>query len=231
MNFDYCNRMSLEKWQTDELKKAYDIPDSVTNIGNRTFSGCSGLTSIEIPDSITTIGYNAFYGCAKLTSVKIPNRVWGFGDRAFKGCKGLADSDGFVIVNGNLYDYFGENKNVIIPDGVHCIRKEAFADCSFIVDITVPNSVKSISQNAFAGCDMIRKATLPAWKCGINFSNITNLFPSPEPDRTACFWAASAPRRPAWRPWPSCLSWEQPQPQGHQRRTWRRRATVRISSS
>ena len=25
MNFEYCNRMSLEKWQTDELKKAYDI--------------------------------------------------------------------------------------------------------------------------------------------------------------------------------------------------------------
>ena len=136
--------------------------------------------AITIPETlggypVECIGYNAFYGCANLTSVKIPNRVWGFGDRAFKGCKGLADSDGFVIVNGNLYDYFGENKNVIIPDGVHCIRKEAFADCSFIVDITVPNSVKSISQNAFAGCDMIRKATLPAWKCGINFSNITNL--------------------------------------------------------
>ena len=43
------------------------IPDSVTSIGSRAFSGCTGLTSITIPDNVTTIGYEAFSGCTNLT--------------------------------------------------------------------------------------------------------------------------------------------------------------------
>ena len=45
------------------------IPTSVTSIGERAFSGCSGLTSIEIPNSVTEIGDNAFEGCSNLTSI------------------------------------------------------------------------------------------------------------------------------------------------------------------
>ena len=37
------------------------------SIGERTFSGCSGLTSINIPDSVTDIGDNAFWGCGNAT--------------------------------------------------------------------------------------------------------------------------------------------------------------------
>ena len=36
------------------------IPDSVTSIGNRAFSGCSSLTSVTIPDGVTSIGDSAF---------------------------------------------------------------------------------------------------------------------------------------------------------------------------
>ncbi|MCR5821967.1 MAG: leucine-rich repeat domain-containing protein, partial [Bacteroidales bacterium] len=56
------------------------IPDSVTyngntyavtSIGDYTFRGCSGLTSVTIPDAVTSIGLYAFYGCRGLTSVTI----------------------------------------------------------------------------------------------------------------------------------------------------------------
>ena len=47
------------------------IPQSVTEIGDNAFEGCTGLTSIVIPDSVTEIGNNAFEGCTRLTSIVI----------------------------------------------------------------------------------------------------------------------------------------------------------------
>ena len=39
------------------------IPNTVTNIKDYAFQGCSGLTNITIPNSVTSIGVYAFYGC------------------------------------------------------------------------------------------------------------------------------------------------------------------------
>ena len=41
----------------------YNIPDSVTSIGDLAFSCCETLTSINIPDSVTSIGNSAFSYC------------------------------------------------------------------------------------------------------------------------------------------------------------------------
>ncbi len=42
---------------------------SVSSIGNRAFSGCSGLTSVTIPKSVTSIGDGAFDGCRNLNTI------------------------------------------------------------------------------------------------------------------------------------------------------------------
>ena len=59
---------------------------SVTSIGERVFSSCSGLTSINIPSSVTSIGESAFAGCSGLTAINIPNSVMSIGRYAFEIC-------------------------------------------------------------------------------------------------------------------------------------------------
>ena len=66
------------------------IPNSVTSIGGRAFSSCSGLTSVTIPNSVTSIGGRAFSGCSSLTSVTIGNSLTSIGDRAFYECLNLS---------------------------------------------------------------------------------------------------------------------------------------------
>src|SRR5208282_597065 len=65
------------------------IPDSVINIGNFAFSGCSGLTNVTIGNSVTNIGNDAFNYCTSLTSITIPGSVSSIGVYAFNQCTKL----------------------------------------------------------------------------------------------------------------------------------------------
>ena len=111
------------------------IPNSVTSIGDRAFSGCSGLTSVTIPNSVTIIGNSAFYDCSGLTSVTIPNSVTSIGDYAFHHCSGLT--------------------SVTIPNSVTSIGVYAFEYCSGLTSVTIGNSVTSIGKDAFRYCNSL----------------------------------------------------------------------------
>lgn len=65
------------------------IPETITEIKDYAFYGCSGLTSVSIPNSVTSISWSAFNNCSGLTSVTIPNSVTSISGNAFYGCKNL----------------------------------------------------------------------------------------------------------------------------------------------
>ena len=98
---------------------AYTIPDSVTEIGDRAFAGCSGLTSVTIPDSVTEIGDRVFAGCTGLMSVTIPDSVTDVGRQAFWSCAGLT--------------------SVTIPENVTGVGEEAFHFCNNLTSVTILN--------------------------------------------------------------------------------------------
>jgi hypothetical protein len=82
------------------------LPDSMTNLGSRTFSGCTGLTSIELPNGLTEIGGEAFRGCTGLTSIVIPDSVTKIGDEAFRGCTNLSHltlSAGITLLGEDVF--------------------------------------------------------------------------------------------------------------------------------
>ena len=107
----------------------YTIPDSVTNIAEQAFNGCTSLKSVTIPNGVTSIDNYAFVYCGNITNITIPESVASIGDGAFSGCTSL--------------------KSITIPNSVTSIGDSAFEDCSSLTSITIPNSVTSIGSNAF----------------------------------------------------------------------------------
>ncbi len=126
---------------------AYTIPNSVTSIGSKAFSGCSGLTSITIPSSVTSIGSKAFSGCSGLTSVTINSN---------------AIASKTYTESYSMKDIFGEQVNqYVLGDSVKSIGGYAFRFCSSLTSVTIPNSVTSIGSRAFYNCTGLTSIEIP----------------------------------------------------------------------
>ncbi len=100
-------------------KTSYDIPSTVTSIGQYAFYGCSGLTSVTIPNAATSIGSYAFYECSGLTKVVIPAKISSIGSYAFYNCSGLAyiECEPTTPPTPNNYMFHGTSNCVIkVPD-------------------------------------------------------------------------------------------------------------------
>jgi hypothetical protein len=145
------------------------IANGTTEIPAGTFSYCSALTSLVIPSGVTSIGDGAFNYCTSLTSLVIPESVTSIGN-AFASCKGLADKDGFIIINDRLYAYCGDEGSsrddlnlvdVIIPEGVKTIEADAFKWCGSVKSISIPKSVTYIGSGAFYCCGSLKTLTIP----------------------------------------------------------------------
>jgi hypothetical protein len=70
-------------------KITFDIPETVTAIGESAFSDCSKLISVNIPNSVTSIEAFAFNECSSIVHLVIPGSVTSISDYAFYECLGL----------------------------------------------------------------------------------------------------------------------------------------------
>ena len=140
------------------------IPDSVTEIGDYAFCGCSSLTSVNIPDSVTTIGDYAFYDCDSLASVTIPDSVTTIGDYAFCGCSSLTSvtiPDSVTMVGDGAFAWCESLTSVTIPESVTYIGYHAFFECRSLTSVTIPDSVTTIGDYAFEFCRSLTSVTIP----------------------------------------------------------------------
>ena len=145
-NFTNSNNLPQSKGIDKTQVSKVVIPDGVTSIGNRAFSGCDNLTSVTIPNSITSIGICAFAGCTSLTSVTIPNSVTTIGNVAFGSCASLT--------------------SIVIPNSVTTIGSQTFYYCTSLTSVTIPDNVTSIGNSAF-DCTSLTSVTYK----GINYTS------------------------------------------------------------
>ncbi len=84
-----------------------------------------------------------------------------------RGC-GVAKPDSpaelpeFVIENGVLVEYNGEDWEVTIPEGVTSIGDNAFFGFSFVQSVDIPEGVTSIGMGAFQSCTALTSVSVPS---------------------------------------------------------------------
>lgn len=139
--------------------KSIVIPDGVTKIGPSAFSG-SGLESIVLPESVTSIGDHAFQYCTRLESLELSDSVSDIGVGAFQGCKALADPDGYVVVQGVLFDYDRSMDTAVIPESVTRIDGGMFSYQKALVNVVLSENVTSIGRRAFTVCVNLQSVTV-----------------------------------------------------------------------
>lgn len=67
----------------------------------------------------------------------------------------------FIIDNGILKPYYGNESHVVIPDGVTKIGEVVFSDCTELTSIEIPSSVTSIGYGAFSLCTSLKNIKIP----------------------------------------------------------------------
>jgi hypothetical protein len=111
------------------------IPNSVKEIGNSAFNGCTGFNgTLTLSNKLETIGSYAFNNCSGFTgSLILPNSLTTIGKIAFFGCKGF--------------------KDLTLSKALSVIPEMAFCNCTSLTgDLVIPNSVKEIGNSAFDSC-------------------------------------------------------------------------------
>ncbi len=142
--------------------KKIKLPKHITRIEAKTFEDCKKLNKIIIPDGVTIICELAFCNCESLSSINIPKSVINIESCAFAGCKGLQDKNGFVIVNNTLFDYYGNNETIYIPQTVTAIDNIVFFENETLETIILPKGLKKIGASAFYGCKKLKNISIPA---------------------------------------------------------------------
>ncbi|GEM_PF-3424428 len=135
-------------FRSNSYLKSVVLSNTVTRIGEQTFSECNALTAIDIPVSLAYIAGDAFSGCEKLEAVRISDlAAWcrlGFES-------GLSNP---LYYAHNLYLNDELVTDIVIPEGIEEIKDYAFAECQNLTSVVMPYSVAKIGKSAFSGCKL-----------------------------------------------------------------------------
>lgn len=144
---------------------ALTLPSGVTSIGDYAFNGCTSLSAMVIPEGVTTIGESTFGGCTILASVTLPEGITSIGKYAFYECKALA-AIGIPSTVTSIGEYAFYQcdalSTIAVPEGVTTIEEFTFNGCDNLTSVILPETLKSIDQYAFYGCTKLASVNLPS---------------------------------------------------------------------
>ena len=152
--------------------KRVELPATVTAVGLGSFIYCSNLTDVVIPSGVTYIGMMAFTATpwysentdkffivgdgVLIKSTFNPNSAEEAGtlDLTGLGIKSIghscfANASSSSVSSSDGYQFCGNIKYVVIPEGVTDVGSSAFYECTNIKKVSLPSTLESIGSSAF----------------------------------------------------------------------------------
>ena len=130
----WCN-ISQSDSSAPFIRNSYD---NYRGGGNLYINGVH-VTTLTIPDGITEIPYRAFSGFAGITSIQF-NQVTTIGLSAFSSCHGLTEvmiQEGVTTINTSAFRYCSNLQSISIPASAMSLGDYILSNCKEITDIYV----------------------------------------------------------------------------------------------
>ena len=170
LKYDYLTILELPEGVTEIPDKMFSgfgnlakivLPESLKKIGIDAFEGCDCLKKIEIPSGVEEIGRGAFSESA-LESITLPPRLKCVESGTFNNCENLTSvtlNKGLEEIGERAFSHTGITE-LVMPSTLKKIGKQAF-DCSDLTSLTLNEGLESIERMAFYGCH-IKAFSLPS---------------------------------------------------------------------
>ncbi|MBR6157466.1 MAG: leucine-rich repeat protein, partial [Lachnospiraceae bacterium] len=157
------------------------LPESLQSLGRWVFSRDYNLKTVVFTGSKPSFGEEVFYDVS--ADIYYPKNDMTWSDIVGDNCGGILNwipysdlseiklkeglSSDFIIDHELVHGYLGTDADVVIPEGVKGIYKNAFANCGTIKSITFPTTLETIGESAFMKCKGIQKLEFPSSLIGI----------------------------------------------------------------
>ncbi len=134
----------------------------VFQISENAFAGKSEITHIRLPDTVKRIGNKAFSGCTSLKSLNIPSGLLTvLNKEIFEGCDALIKWNGGI---GYIDDWvYTADKNIeeaVLKDDAVGIIEGAFSGCALLKSVKIGAKVSSIGFKSFSGCSALESLSV-----------------------------------------------------------------------
>ena len=169
---DTVTKIEENAYRDYDNLKSVTIPNSVTEICSDAFSS-NYLKHLFIPASVRKIDPEAFSFCHNLVLEVAPDNP----TYKMRGGHLVTKKDNVLVIGNskelipNTVTEIGERaffcrseelEEVVIPDSVKKIGKNAFCACADLANVVIPDSVTEIGSGAFDECYSLSEIHLPA---------------------------------------------------------------------
>ncbi|MEE1504346.1 MAG: leucine-rich repeat domain-containing protein, partial [Acutalibacteraceae bacterium] len=131
------------------------IPDGVTQIGGAAFYDCERLKNVTIPKSVTSIGALAFNGCDSLTSITVDEANTAYSSDEYGVLFNKEKTELIRYPAGNAREEY------VIPESVTAILEFAFSYCASLVNVRAGENITTIERDAFVNCSGLVEIIIP----------------------------------------------------------------------